>query len=239
MAVTVIIPTLNEEDWIASAVTSAFAAGAAEVIVADGGSIDRTSRVATSAGARMLLSEPMRARQLNLGADAASHETLVFLHADSRLPTGAAAEVEDALMNGADFGGFRIAFAEPSRRLRVAAAMINLRTSVTRCPWGDQAQFIRRETFLKAGRFLEMPLMEDYELAMRMKRRGDEGIVDGEDETARARVGQCAGDAEDRRLIVVRTFVNRRNRCRRSLVPLYRDHLFEDLACRGGDAIEE
>lgn len=172
MAVTVIIPTLNEEDWIAGAVTSAFAAGAAEVIVADGGSIDRTARLATSAGARMLLSEPMRARQLNLGADAASHETLVFLHADSRLPAGAAAEVEDALMNGADFGGFRIAFAEPSRRLRLAAAMINLRTSVTRCPWGDQAQFIRRETFLKAGGFLEMPLMEDYELAMRMKRHG-------------------------------------------------------------------
>ena len=172
MAVTVIIPTLNEEDWIAGAVTSAFAAGAAEVIVADGGSTDRTARLATSAGARMLLSEPMRARQLNLGADAASHETLVFLHADSRLPAGAAAEVEEALMNGADFGGFRIAFAEPSRRLRVAAAMINLRTSVTRCPWGDQAQFIRRETFLKAGGFLEMPLMEDYELAMRMKRHG-------------------------------------------------------------------
>lgn len=172
MAVTVIIPTLNEEDWIAGSVSSAFAAGAAEVIVADGGSTDRTARLATSAGARMLLSEPMRARQLNLGADAASHETLVFLHADSRLPAGAAAVVEDALMNGADFGGFRIAFAEPSRRLRIAAAMINLRTSVTRCPWGDQAQFIRRETFLKAGGFLEMPLMEDYELAMRMKRHG-------------------------------------------------------------------
>jgi rSAM/selenodomain-associated transferase 2 len=172
VAVTVIIPTLNEEDWIAGSVSSAFAAGAAEVIVADGGSTDRTARLATSAGARMLLSEPMRARQLNLGADAASHETLVFLHADSRLPAGAAAEVEDALMNGADFGGFRIAFAEPSRRLRLAAAMINLRTSVTRCPWGDQAQFIRRETFLKAGGFLEMPLMEDYELAMRMKRHG-------------------------------------------------------------------
>ncbi len=172
MAVTVIIPTLNEEDWIAGAVASAFAAGAAEVIVADGGSVDRTPRLATSAGARILLSEPMRARQLNLGADAASHETLVFLHADSRLPAGAAAVVEDALMKGADFGGFRIAFVEPLRRLRVAAAMINLRTSVTRCPWGDQAQFIRRDTFLKAGGFLEMPLMEDYELAMRMKRSG-------------------------------------------------------------------
>jgi rSAM/selenodomain-associated transferase 2 len=172
MSVTVIIPTLNEEDWIAGAVTSAFAAGAAEVIVADGGSVDRTPRLATSAGARMLLFEPMRARQLNLGADSASHETLIFLHADSRLPAGAAGVVEDALMNGAVFGGFRIAFAEPSRRLRVAAAMINLRTSLTHCPWGDQAQFIRREMFLKTGGFPEMPLMEDYELAVRMKRRG-------------------------------------------------------------------
>jgi rSAM/selenodomain-associated transferase 2 len=162
---------LNEEEWIAAAVASAFEAGAAEVIVVDGGSVDRTTRMATSAGARVLLSEPMRARQLNLGADAAPHESLIFLHADTRLPPGAADAVEDALSKGADFGGFRIAFAEPSRKLRFAAAMINLRTRLTRCPWGDQAQFVRRETFLKSGGFREMPLMEDYELSIRMKRR--------------------------------------------------------------------
>jgi rSAM/selenodomain-associated transferase 2 len=171
MAVTVIIPTLNEEEWIAATVSSAFAAGASEVIVSDGGSVDRTARMATSAGARVLLSEPMRARQLNLGAHAASHEALIFLHADTRLPAGAAAAVEDALRN-ADFGGFRIAFSEPSRKLRFVASMINLRTSISRCPWGDQAQFVRREDFLKGGGFLEIPLMEDYELAIRMKRSG-------------------------------------------------------------------
>jgi rSAM/selenodomain-associated transferase 2 len=168
---TVVIPTLNEEEWIAGAVTSAFKAGAAEVIVVDGGSVDRTSRMATSAGARLLLSEPMRARQLNLGAHAATHDALLFLHADSRLPEGAAQAVENALSR-ADFGGFRIAFIEPSRKLRFAAALINLRTRLTRCPWGDQAQFIRRETFLKSGGFLDIPLMEDYELAIRMKRSG-------------------------------------------------------------------
>jgi rSAM/selenodomain-associated transferase 2 len=168
---TVVIPTLNEEEWIAGAVTSAFKAGAAEVIVVDGGSVDRTSRIATSAGARLLLSEPMRARQLNLGAHAASHDALLFLHADSRLPEGAAQAVENALSR-ADFGGFRIAFIEPSRKLRFAAALINLRTRLTRCPWGDQAQFVRRETFLKAGGFLEISLMEDYILAQRMKREG-------------------------------------------------------------------
>jgi len=169
MSVTVIIPTLNEEEWITAAVSSAFSAGAAEVIVADGGSADRTPRLATSAGARLLLSEPMRARQSNLGAHAASNEVLIFLHADTHLPAGAADAVEDALRR-ADFGGFRIAFAEPSRKLRVVAAMINLRTSLTRCPWGDQAQFIRRDVFLDRGGFLEIPLMEDYELAIRMKR---------------------------------------------------------------------
>jgi rSAM/selenodomain-associated transferase 2 len=170
-SVSVIIPTLNEEEWIAAAVESAFAAGAAEVIVADGGSDDHTTRHATAAGARVLLSDRMRAKQSNAGAQAASHDTLIFLHADTRLPPGAAAAVGEALQD-ADFGGFRISFIEPSRRLTFAAAMINLRTRLTRCPWGDQAQFIRRETFLEAGGFKEMPLMEDYELAVRMKRRG-------------------------------------------------------------------
>lgn len=172
MPVTVIIPALNEEVEIAGAVESAFAAGAAEVIVADGGSVDRTARFATTAGASVLAGSPTRARQLNQGARAATNEILIFLHADTRLPAGAAHAVEVALAHGAGFGGFRLAFSEPVRKLRLAAALINLRTRLTRCPWGDQAQFVRREAFLRMGGFLEIPLMEDYDLAIRMKRYG-------------------------------------------------------------------
>ena len=168
----VVIPTLNEEDGIAAAIESAFAGGASEVIVADGGSVDRTARFATSAGARVLLAEPMRSRQLNQGARSALNDALIFLHADTLLPRGAAQAVEDVLAHGADFGGFRLAFAEPARKLRLAAALINLRTAITRCPWGDQAQFIRRGTFLQLGGFREIPLMEDYDFAIRMKRAG-------------------------------------------------------------------
>jgi len=175
-SVSVIIPTLNEEEWIAAAVESAFAAGANEVIVADGGSDDRTTRHATAAGARVLLTDRMRAKQSNLGAHAATHDVLIFLHADTRLPTGAADAVEAALQH-ADCGGVRIRFLDPSRKLAFAAAAINLRTRLTRCPWGDQAQFIRRETFLETGSFKEVPLMEDYELAIRMKRRGRTTIL--------------------------------------------------------------
>ena len=177
MAVSVIIPALNEEEWIAGAVESAFAAGAAEVIVVDGGSVDRTSRFATAARARVLLADPMRARQLNRGAEAASNPFLIFLHADSRLPSGAAAAVEEALTGKTIFGGFRIQFAEPDRKLRFAENMINYRSTLLRAPWGDQAQFITRERFLAAGGYREMPIMEDYELARRMKKAGRTRIL--------------------------------------------------------------
>jgi len=164
--VSVIIPALDEESRIAAAIDSAFAAGAAEVIVADGGSHDATTRIAAEHGARVVSGESMRSRQMNQGAAIASHDHLIFLHADTTLPANAASLVVES---GAVFGGFRVRFAERSWKLRLAAAMINLRTFFTRCPWGDQAQFIRRDAF---DGFREIPIMEDYELAMRMKRRG-------------------------------------------------------------------
>lgn len=171
MSVSVVIAARNEEAWIGACVAAVFASGAGEVIVADGGSTDRTREIAAGAGATVLECEPMRSRQLNRGAQIARGEALIFVHADTMLPPGAAAAVASALEH-ADFGGFRIAFAEPSIGLRAAARLINLRTRITRCPWGDQAQFIRRATFLRDGGFREIPLMDDYELATRMHRRG-------------------------------------------------------------------
>ena len=84
--VSVIIPTLNEDEWLADAIDSAFAAGAAEVLVADAASVDRTPRIAKAHGARLLLTERPRARQLNAAVQAAAHDQLIVLHADSRLP---------------------------------------------------------------------------------------------------------------------------------------------------------
>jgi rSAM/selenodomain-associated transferase 2 len=163
--VTVVIPTLNEERRVVAAVRSAFEAGASEVIVVDGGSVDATMQAARDAGARVLEGERMRAKQLNLGAREASNDTIIFLHADTLLPRGAAEAVRSS---GATFGGFRIAFAERSLRLRIAAFLINLRTTITRQPWGDQAQFVSRAAF---PGFREIPIMEDYDLARRMKPR--------------------------------------------------------------------
>jgi rSAM/selenodomain-associated transferase 2 len=165
--VSVVIPTLNEEARVGATIDAAFAAGAAEVIVADGGSSDATIAIAQEKHAHVVTGEDMRARQLNLGAREAKHDAIIFLHADTILPEGACDAVELALVMGVIFGGFRIAFLEDG--LRTVAALINARTKFTREPWGDQAQFVSRCAF---PGYREIPIMEDYELARRMKRAG-------------------------------------------------------------------
>lgn len=175
MPVSVIIPTLNEEERIAATIVSALLAGAAEVIVSDGGSSDATIEAAREYGARVLTGADMRARQLNLGAREAAHDALLFLHADTLLPLGACTAVEKAIANGATFGGFRLGFLENG--LGLAAALINARTRLTREPWGDQAQFAPRDAFLQSGGYPEIPIMEDYEFARRMKRAGRTALV--------------------------------------------------------------
>jgi uncharacterized protein len=163
--VSVIIPTLNEEAHLGATIDAAFAAGAAEVLVCDGGSSDATLAIAAQHGARVIAGERRRARQLNRGAAEARHDWLLFVHADTLLPAGACAAVTQS---NADFGGFLIDFVEPGWRLRYVAFMVNIRTKFTRAPWGDQAHFARRSAF---PGYPDYPLMEDYELARRMRRR--------------------------------------------------------------------
>ena len=86
--VSVVIPVLNEEQRVADCVDRAQALGHVEVIVVDGGSIDRTGDLACSAD-KVLHSDRGRAIQMNAGAAAASGEILLFLHADCWLePAG-------------------------------------------------------------------------------------------------------------------------------------------------------
>jgi len=176
-AIAAIIPTMNEESSLERAIASARAAGATDIIVGDGGSTDRTVEVAVRCEARLVTSARVRALQMNHAARSTDAGILVFLHADTTLPPEAGALIRDAIANGFGFGAFRIRFTETDFRLRVAAAMINLRTSITRCPWGDQAQFMTRERFEAAGGYREMPIMEDYELARRMKQLGPVALL--------------------------------------------------------------
>ena len=178
--VSVIVPALNEENSLPAALRSAREAGADEVIVVDGGSADRTVELALLLADSVLRTSPGRAAQMNAGARASAGDILLFLHADTTLPAGAADSVRDAMRKEEISGGgfsVRLSFSASSSLyrkaiLRLTGRMIGVRSRIFRTFTGDQAIFVRRETFETIGGFPEISLMEDVEFSRRLSRRG-------------------------------------------------------------------
>ncbi len=177
-SISIIIPTLNESGNIARQ-AQALADAGCEVIVVDGGSGDGTVEAAEKAGFKVLSSPPGRGRQLNLGAQAATGDILLFLHADTRLPSGFASTVITAVHgSGCSVGAFRLAIDEPSPALRFIASCANLRSRLLHLPYGDQALFTARSTFDKAGGFAELAIMEDFFFVKKAQKLGPVCITD-------------------------------------------------------------
>jgi rSAM/selenodomain-associated transferase 2 len=143
-------------------------------VVVDGGSRDATLETARRVpGVITVSSARGRALQMNAGARVARGRALLFLHADTWLPDGALAAVEDALADPAVVGGrFDVRFDSPRPVLSMIAFFMNLRSRVSGVSTGDQAIFVRREIFDALGGFAGIPLMEDVELTKRLRRRG-------------------------------------------------------------------
>jgi len=172
----IIVPTLDEEPSVRLHLAAARAA-ADELIVSDGGSRDRTREVAAELGATVVRGTPGRGPQLNRGAAATDAEILLFLHADTRLPGGAAEAVRAAIAGGSCGGGFCVRFEPPTAWMRVGAAIVNARTRATRLPLGDQAQFAARGAFEALGGYRDWPVLEDLDFARRLKRAGRVAIL--------------------------------------------------------------
>lgn len=180
MAVSVVVPVVNEELQVAAAVVSAWESGATEVIVVDGGSHDRTCDRAAEAGARVLVSPPGRAVQQNKGAGEAIGDVLVFLHADCRLPPGAAAEAEQVLADPRVVGGaFRQRIDADGGLYRLLEHGNAWRARRRQVPYGDQGLFVRRDCFEAVGGFPEVPLMDDVMLAQALRRLGRLEFLEG------------------------------------------------------------
>jgi len=178
--ISVIIPALDEEASIARAIRSCREAGPGEVIVVDGGSRDRTVEIARARADAVIAAPPGRASQMNAGAAVARREVLLFLHADTLLPGGSVPAILCALQDPGVIGGaFRVRLAaspDAGRYVRatlgITGRMIGARAAVSRSYSGDQAIFVRAETFRAVGGYPEIPLMEDVELSRRMRRAG-------------------------------------------------------------------
>ena len=167
----IIIPTLNEADGIAATLNALapFRARGAEVIVADGGSSDRTVELARALGDRVIAAPRGRGAQMNAGAVLAKGDGLLFLHADTTLPPDADRLVLQGLRDRA-WGRFDVWIAGRHPLLVVVAKLINWRSRLTGIATGDQAMFVTRAAFAAAGKFPDIPLMEDVALSKRLKR---------------------------------------------------------------------
>ena len=171
-SISVILPALNEAEGIGRALAAAEAPGI-ERIVVDGGSRDNTVEIARSSGATVLTSSPGRARQLNAGARAAAGEYLLFVHADTCLPSQFAEEVQRTLtLPGVAAGTFHLRIDGAGWGFRLIERAANLRSAYLELPYGDQGIFLRAELFRKIGGYPELPFMEDFEMARRLRRAG-------------------------------------------------------------------
>jgi rSAM/selenodomain-associated transferase 2/rSAM/selenodomain-associated transferase 1 len=171
--ISVIIPTVNEEETLAAAFEVLRWEEIEEVVVADGGSRDSTAVLARAFGAKLLQAGPTRAARLNAGAAASTGDILLFLHADTELPSGFRERVTRLMAKGrAAAGAFRLRIDAPSVLCRLVEEWVDLRTRLFGMPYGDQAVFLRADRFHAVGGFPALPILEDFVFARRLRRAG-------------------------------------------------------------------
>lgn len=175
MQLSIIIPVLNEAERLPGTLghIASLSKCSSDVIVVDGGSQDDSRQVASRAGVTVIRGERGRARQMNAGAAVAHGDVLLFLHADTLLPSTAEQAIEDAIQRGGGanecvWGRFDVRISGHSFMLRLVAILMNWRSRFTGIATGDQAIFVTRRAFQSVGGFPDQPLMEDVELSKRL-----------------------------------------------------------------------
>lgn len=176
MKIAIVVPIFNEAmalPHLLTALSDLLEEKAAkadlEIIFADGGSNDDTVALIKKAGLRVIAAPKGRAWQMNAGAAQTTGEVLLFLHADTQLPTNALEAITSSLVGKVCWGRFDVRIAGTAWMLPVVARMMNWRSRLSGIATGDQAMFMTRSAFQAIGGFPEQALMEDIEASHRMR----------------------------------------------------------------------
>lgn len=173
-SLSIVIPALNAAAGLPSCLNALVNwQPPAEIIVVDGGSTDETVSLAEHAGARVISGYRGRGAQLAAGADAATGDWLLFLHADTVLEDGwdvACRAFMDDEQNVTRATAFCFALDDQSQQARRVERMVHWRCTKLGLPYGDQGLLIHRTLYRELGGFRPLPLMEDVDLVRRIGR---------------------------------------------------------------------
>lgn len=170
-SLSIVVPTLHEGSTIAACLTplQPRRGPGVEVIVVDGGSADDTLAQADRLADQVLSAgRAGRAHQMNLGWRQARGEVVAFVHADTRLDGRHVAALR-ALPRGR-WGRFDLRLSGRRPIFRLIERLITLRSRLTAMATGDQVLFAERTLLETLGGYPEVPLMEDLELCLRLRR---------------------------------------------------------------------
>ena len=174
--ISIVIPTLDAVAGIGPTL-GALVPGVAdglvrEVILADGGSTDAIAEVAEETGATLIAAPKGRGSQLRAGGEAARGDWLLFLHADTILPSDWTDTVARHMQRHPDRAGFfRLGFDSERRYARWTEGWANIRARWLGLPYGDQGLLVSRRLYTEIGGFQPMPLMEDVAMACALRGR--------------------------------------------------------------------
>lgn len=168
----IIIPVLNEAAVIAPTLSGLeiVKSNDVEIIVVDGGSTDRTVEIASQTADRVLIEPGGRAIQMNHGAKHARGTYLLFLHADTRMPSNTVEILKQCFEHNCVWGRFDIRLSGLNPLFRVVECCVNVRSWLSGIASGDQGIFVKGGIFHKLGGYPEIPIMEDIALSKQLKK---------------------------------------------------------------------
>ncbi len=175
MLASIIIPVLNEGDRLASLIghlrqIPRLPHEHFEVIVVDGGSRDASPDIATTLADQVVHSSPGRALQMNKGAEHATGDVLVFLHADSMPPRDLFEQCSTLCHSTKAWSFSAVRLDDTAIAFRVIEWFMNMRSMLSGIATGDQMISVKAGTFRRLKGYASIALMEDIELSKRLKK---------------------------------------------------------------------
>lgn len=170
--ISIIIPAHNEQKTIGRLLDKLTGYNGVELIVVDGASTDNTKQVLDNYQIKVISSKKLRSYQCNEGAKEARGDILVFLHADCFLDEEALKEIKYSIEEGFIGGALRQGINSDKLVYRFIELSGNIRAKLSKIFYGDQAIFVKKDTFFKIGGFDEIELFDDVAFSRKLKRAG-------------------------------------------------------------------